>query len=265
MTTSPGSSAGARRGGDRLGLRRGGGAELVQSRQKRPSWTAAGSAAARPGSGANAGTGCGSGRSDQLGEPCEVLFENAQHRRRVQRRGRVVERVEQHRPRAELDRLLLAVDARDPDVLAAQLLRRVVAEARDHLRLDQLDLPEEVRLAGLLLVRDRIAVARWSALDDVRDVDVGAVEPDPGEQLVEQLAGLADERDPLLVLVEARALADEHQVGVRAADSEHDLRAALGEPAARAARDLARERFELGQLFSRSHTNHRNNRLQHRR
>jgi hypothetical protein len=48
--------------------------------------------------------------------------------------------------------------------------------------------------------------------------------------------------------VKARRLADEHQVGVRLADAEDDLRAALGEAAARAARNLALERLELGQL-----------------
>ena len=47
----------------------------------------------------------------------------------------------------------------------------------------------------------------------------------PFEQLAEQLAGGADERDALLVLVEARRLADEHQVGGRRARAEDDLRA----------------------------------------
>ena len=42
-----------------------------------------------------------------------------------------------------------------------------------------------------------------------------ARQPDALEQPVEQLPGLADERDALLVLVEAGRLADEHQVGVR--------------------------------------------------
>ncbi len=46
--------------------------------------------------------------------------------------------------------------------------------------------------------------------------------PDLAEQLVEQLAGLADERLALLVLVEAGRLADEHQVGVGVAGAEHD-------------------------------------------
>src|SRR5581483_8969892 len=109
--------------------------------------------------------------------------------------------------RRAVDRLLrLAVDPRDPGLLARQLLRRVVAERRDHLRLDQLDLPEEPRLAAVLLLGERVAVSRGPALQGVRDVDVGASEPDPREQPVEQLPRLADERDPLLVLVEPRRL-----------------------------------------------------------
>ncbi len=102
-------------------------------------------------------------------------------------------------------------------------------------RLDQLDLPEEIRLARLDLVGHRVAVAGRAALDDVGDVDLGAGEPDALEQPVEELAGLADERVALLVLVEARRLADEHQVGVGVAHAEDDLRAPFGEPAASAA------------------------------
>ena len=45
-------------------------------------------------------------------------------------------------------------------------------------------------------VGQRVAVARRPALQDVGDVDVLAGEPDPVEQLVEQLAGAADEREP---------------------------------------------------------------------
>ena len=66
------------------------------------------------------------------------------------------------------------------------------------------------------------------------------VSPMPVEQLVEQLSRLPDERDALLVLVEPRRLAHEHEVGVRAPGAEHDLRAALRERAPRAGRRLLR-------------------------
>ena len=106
------------------------------------------------------------------------------------------------------------MDARDPERLAGEELRREVPERRDDLRPDQLDLPEEVPLAGLDLLGLRVAVAGRPALEHVRDVDVLARQPDPGEQLAEQLPGGADERHALLVLVESGRLADEHQVGV---------------------------------------------------
>ena len=149
----------------------------------------------------------------------------------------MVERVEQHAAAADRRLLLLAVHARDPELPAGEELRREVAERRDDHRLDQLDLAEEVALARLDLVRLRVAVAGRPALEDVRDVDVAARHPDLREQLLEQLPGLADERQALLVLVEARRLADEHQVGVRIAGAEHDLRPPLREPAAGAAGD----------------------------
>src|SRR5439155_2400881 len=123
--------------------------------------------------------------------------------------------------------VLLAVDACDPERAAREKLRREVAECRDDGGLDQLDLAEEVALARLDLVRLRVAVARRAALQHVRDVDVLPRHPDASKQLLEQLPGLADERETLLVLVESRRLADEQQVGARIAGTEHDLRAAL--------------------------------------
>ena len=63
-------------------------------------------------------------------------------------------------------------------------------------------------------------------------------------QAVEQLAAAADERQALAVLLGARALADEHQVGVGVAHAEHDLRAALGQAAPRAGRRLGGDQLE---------------------
>ena len=139
-----------------------------------------------------------------------------------------------------VDLLRDPVHARDPGRLAGEELRREVAERGNKRRLDQLDLPEEVRLAGLDLLGLRVAVAGRAALEHVRDVDVRARETDPVQQLLEQLAGLADERHTLLVLVEAGRLADEHQLGVRVAGAEDDLRPRRRERAARAAVLVAR-------------------------
>ena len=50
------------------------------------------------------------------------------------------------------------------------------------------------------------------------------LQPDLLQQLVEQLPGAADERQALAVLLGARRLADEHQVGVGVAGAEDGLR-----------------------------------------
>ena len=111
-----------------------------------------------------------------------------------------------------------------------------------------------MRLARLDLIRLRVAVPGRPAHDDVRDIDVVALQPHAGEQSVQQLSGLTDERDPLLVLVEARSLADEHQVGARIAGAEHDLRPPLGEPAARARGGLRRVDLERIERLDRQGT-----------
>ena len=100
------------------------------------------------------------GRPSSSGRRREVGLEHLEHPRRVQRGGRMEERVEQDARAAEGDLLLLPVHLRDPGRLARQELRREVAERRDDLRPDQLDLPEEVALAGLDLLGLRVAVAR---------------------------------------------------------------------------------------------------------
>src|SRR5436309_10054201 len=144
----------------------------------------------------------------------------------------MVDRVEQDASAAERRLLLAPVHARDPDRLARQQLRCEIAERRDDARPDQLDLPPGMALAGLDLVGEGIAVPRRPTFEDIADVHLCALEADPGEQLLEQLAGRADERDPLLVLVEPRRFPDEHQVGVWIARAEDDLRPALRERAA---------------------------------
>ena len=69
------------------------------------------------------------------------------------------------------------------------------------------------------------------------------MQTDVAEQLRQQLPGGADERLSLFVLVEARRLADEHQIGVWFADAEDDLGAPAGETALGAG-----ERFLLDDL-----------------
>src|SRR3972149_941771 len=78
----------------------------------------------------------------------EVLLPHLQHRRRIERRSRVVDRIQAHGPRAQRDLLLLAVDAGYPRRAAREQLGREGPGRRDRPRLDELDLPEEVGVAG---------------------------------------------------------------------------------------------------------------------
>jgi hypothetical protein len=96
----------------------------------------------------------------------------------------------------------------------------------------------------VLLLGQRVPVARRTALESVRDVDVCPCQPDAGEEPVEELSGLPDERNSLLILVEAGRLAHEHQVGVRMAVPEDDLRPGLAEDTACTARGFGPERIE---------------------
>ena len=178
------------------------------------------------------------------------------------------DRIERHRVSAEHDLLLAPVHLRDACRLAGEELRREVAEGCDERRLHQFDLPEQMPFAGLDLLRQRIAVAGRPALYDICHIDIVPRHPDPLEQLAEQLPGGAHERDALLVLVEARRFADEHQLRCRRARAEDDLRPRLGERTLLAARDnvaVGDQREISRSCHNRRHNSHRHRRRAVRR
>src|SRR5438270_780867 len=76
----------------------------------------------------------------------------------------------------------------------------------------QLELPLEIWRARLSLVGHRVAVHRRAALEHVGDVHIRAAESNSCQQRVEQLAGGADERLALPVLVEPWRLTDDEDV-----------------------------------------------------
>ena len=164
----------------------------------------------------------------------------------VQDRGGVERR--DHGPAAP--REPLAADPADRDLLAEDVPGRPVPERDDDGGVDERDPLVEPGPARLELVGERVAVARRPAHHDVVDVDVLACDADLGEQLVQQLAGGADERLALLVLVEPGRLPDEHQIRVRIADAVHDLGPPLGETAPRAGRRVERRLLEGPHLAS---------------
>src|SRR3954447_21825256 len=121
---------------------------------------------------------------------------------------------------------------------AEQRLSGSGAEAHDRARFDQCDLgiePGTARrdLTGVRLLVDPPLAARlpFEVLDDIGDVDGGAIDAGVDEGAIEQLAGRSDEGMAAQVFVVARLLADEHQLRPFPAFAKHRLRAAQPEVA----------------------------------
>src|SRR4051812_38019425 len=159
------------------------------------------------------------------------------------------ERVDGQVEATDLALLRAPAHLRDPHRAARERLRREVPERADHLRLDQLDLAHQVGLALLDLLGERVAVPRRTALEDVRDEHLAALDADLLEQLVEEAARATDERLALEVLVAARRLAHEHQVGVRVAHPEDEVRPRGLKRAAMLGVELLVELDQLGAAF----------------
>ena len=179
---------------------------------------------------------------DLLAQLQEILEGGGLLVRVAQKRGGVERR---HHQGAVLFKEL-AVLARDFHIGLDDAHRRDAAEADDDFRADQRHLVAQPADAGLLLLGQRVAVLRRAAFDDVRDVDVHfAVQIDGGEHLVEQLSAAADERLALQVLVFARALADEHDLGTRISNADDHVRARLAQAAPAAVEAVFPELFEI--------------------
>jgi hypothetical protein len=96
------------------------------------------------------------------------------------------------------------------------------------------DLRSEIRQTGLHLLRRGRAIAGtpqrhvWSALQNIRDVNIGAGEAHRLDDLCQQLSGASDERFAARIFIRARRFSDEHEIGVCVAHAENSLRAARG-------------------------------------
>ena len=101
-----------------------------------------------------------------------------EHRRRVERGGRVEDRQQQNAVTTELVRLRHAAHLRDPVLVARQQLGGEVPQRADHARLDQGNLLEEMVLAGIDLGRLRVAVSGRAAFEHVRNEHLLALEAD---------------------------------------------------------------------------------------
>ena len=136
-----------------------------------------------------------------------------------------------------------AAQAADRLAAAQQALHRERAHRDDDLRLQQLHLPHQERLARREFVGRGVAIARRAALERVGDVDLARRlglaprQPERAQHAVEQLARLADEGLALPVFRLARRLADDHPVGALVADAEHRLAPTLAKRAGGAGGD----------------------------
>ena len=138
-----------------------------------------------------------------------------------------------------------AVDARDRTLAGHQPLQSVTPEDEHDLGPHQGELSREVRRARLGLIRHGVAVLRRPAFEDVGDVHVAAAQADTCKQRVKQLSCGAHERLALAILVEARRLADDHDVGRARPDARDGLGSRRVEPALGARSDLGVKKLKL--------------------
>src|SRR4051812_7783951 len=152
----------------------------------------------------------------------------------------------QHEDPASADQVLLrrASDLGDSSRVGREQLRGEIAERADDARLNQLDLLLQVGAAGVDLLGLRVSVAGRPALENVRDEDVIPLQPDPLQQIGQEAAGAAHERQALPVLLGPRCLAHEHQVRVGVSGPEDDPVARLRKGAALADRGLVVDLYQ---------------------
>src|SRR4051794_17938535 len=138
----------------------------------------------------------------------------------------------------------VAAEPGDAFLRAEQRLCGRTAEGADRLGLEHHQLAEEELATDLHFLGLGRAVLRRPAFNDVADVYVRAFEGNAFfargalDHLCQKLAGPADERDPLLVLIGTRAFADKDQPGLLIADPEDELIAAGVQGAAGAVADV---------------------------
>ena len=131
------------------------------------------------------------------------------------------------------------------DLRAGQEARhREAAQRDDDRRIQDLELSRQVRRTGGDLVGHRVAIVRRPALHDVRDEHIRTPPAERTEQLDEQVPGPADERPTFAILVLARALADEDDLGIGIALTGDGLPSGLVQSAARAVPNLGGDDLE---------------------
>ena len=124
----------------------------------------------------------------------------------------------------------------DLEIRVDQAAGSDAAEADDDFRPDERNLFPQVGDARLLLLRQRVAVFRRPAFDDVGDINIlPAGQAHRGEHFIQQLAAAADERLALQILVFAGAFPHKQHLRLRVAHPKHHVMPRSGERTRRAA------------------------------
>src|SRR6185436_16634596 len=108
----------------------------------------------------------------------------------AKQRRRVIRDDQRH----TMEPVQLATEFSEHQLRLQQSLGSECSKSKDCFWPDQLKLTKEIRAAGGYFVRHRIAIARRPMLEDVTDENVLASQIHRRENLCEQLAGRADER-----------------------------------------------------------------------
>ena len=106
----------------------------------------------------------------------------------------------------------LAVLLGDLEILLDDGFGSNPTQADDDLGLHQCCLPPQIADAGVLFHVQRVPVLGRTALYHVGDIDLGTVQMDDLQHIVQQLTGPAHKGDALLVLVLTGAFTDEHDL-----------------------------------------------------
>ena len=110
-----------------------------------------------------------------------------------------------------------------------QGLCRHCSQATDKLRIDHLQLASQEAGTMTRFLRQRISVSWRTTLERVEDIDIVTTHPTPLDDLGKQLAGPANERNPLDILIRPRGLSHETKPGVRVPHAENCLATVLDE------------------------------------
>ena len=135
-----------------------------------------------------------------------------------------------------------------------QVLRGHGSQATEVFRLQNLELSlQEIATIGGFF-GGGVAIARWSALQDVQNVHLVAPQRAGFDDLVQQLAGATDERFALLVFIGPGGFAEEHESRRRVSHAKYSLRAGGGQfVATLALSDLGSEHVQGLQPLLASH------------